>query len=432
MAWQRREFLTRLGALAAVSRWTSASPGAAEPPRATAADEKAPEAGPLLLHHLRSPASMGESVPTSIQLAPDGTWQEPSPSACDLVSFRETTQPVHRLGYAIVGLGRVSLGEFLPGLRFARHAKPVALVSGSRVKAEIVARRYGVSQRSIYNYENFDRIADDPAIEAVYIALPNSLHAEYTERAARAGKHVLCEKPMATSVAEGEAMIAACRRAKRKLMIAYRCQYDPVTRRLRRLARGGALGRLQIINAHFGFDIAPFYTVMGVTRPEWRLNRAMAGGGPLVDVGIYCLNGARFVSGEEPVRVTATTSVSGHDPRFRTVEENLAWTFQFPSGLLAACSTSYGCNLGEEMQVVGARGSLRLQPAFAYGSQKLTGRTQTGEISFGPHDPGPQQFAAEADHLAECVRQDRQPWTPGEEGLRDLGWMEAIYRAAQA
>ncbi len=385
MTLPRRDFFARLGGLALASRWGAFT-------------------GPETGNEKAAPLETGAHAQASV---------------------------IRPVGYAIIGLGRVSLGQFLPGLQFAHHARPVALVSGSRGKAEIIARRYGIPFRSIYNYDNFDRIADDPAIEAVYVALPNSMHAEFTERAARAGKHVLCEKPMATSVADAEAMIAACRRARRRLMIAYRCQYDPVTRRLRKLARGGELGRLQMINAHFGFDISPFYTVMGVTRPEWRLNHAMSGGGPLVDVGIYCLNGSRFVSGEEPAGVTATKSVAGHDSRFRSVDENLAWTFHFPSGLLAACSTSYGCNMGEAMQVIGGEGRLRLAPAFGYASQKLAGFTRTGQVHYGPHDPGPQQFAAEADHLAECIRHNRAPFTPGEEGLRDMRWIEKIYQATQ-
>ncbi len=385
MSLPRRDFFTRLGGLALASRWGMFS-------------------GPETDN--KNAASLDPGVKAG----------------------QSGLRPV---GYAIIGLGRVSLGQFLPGLRFAHHARPVALVSGSRGKAEIIARRYGIPFQNIYNYGDFDRIAENPAIEAVYVALPNSLHAEFTERAARAGKHVLCEKPMAASVADAETMIAACRRARRWLMIAYRCQYDPVTRRLRDLARGGELGRLQIINAHFGFDISPFYTVMGVTRPEWRLNHAMSGGGPLVDVGIYCLNGSRFVSGEEPAGVTAAKSVSGRDPRFRSVDENLAWTFHFPSGLLAACSTSYGCNLGEAMQVTCAAGQLRLAPAFGYASQKLAGFTRSGRVLYGPHDPGPHQFAAEADHLAECIRHNRAPFTPGEEGLRDMRWIERIYQAAR-
>jgi hypothetical protein len=162
------------------------------------------------------------------------------------------------------------------------------------------------------------------------------MHAEYTIRAAKAGKHVLCEKPMATTVADCEAMIAACKAARVKLMIAYRCHYEPTNLRAIKLIRDGALGQVQAIESAFGFNIGP---------GEWRLNKKLAGGGPLFDVGIYSLNACRYLTGEEPEHISAYASVIDHDGRFNEVEENVSWTMRFPSGIVASCTTTYGANM---------------------------------------------------------------------------------------
>ena len=228
-----------------------------------------------------------------------------------------------KLGYCIVGLGRISMQHFMPATKTSQYAKVTAIVSGHRDKAERLAAEYGVPARSIYSYDNYNGIAGNPDIDAVYIALPNSMHAEYSIRAARAGKHVLCEKPMASNVADAQAMDDACRKANRKLMIAYRCHFEPAHMRAFQLIRDGKLGKVEAIDSAFGFHIAP---------GEWRLNKTLAGGGPLMDVGIYSLNACRHLTGEEPVEVKGYSSVVDQDGRFREVEENLSWTMKFPSG----------------------------------------------------------------------------------------------------
>ena len=193
------------------------------------------------------------------------------------------TSAPRKTGYCVIGLGRIA-GHFMPAVRSSTTSQITGLVSGHRDKAERIAAEYGVPSSSIYNYENFDEIAHNPAIDAVYVALPNSMHAEYAIRAAKAGKHVLCEKPMSTNVADAEAMIAACKAARVKLMIAYRCHYEPTNLKAIHLIRKGALGQVQAIESSFGFNIAP---------GEWRLSKKLAGGGPLFDVGIYSLNACR-------------------------------------------------------------------------------------------------------------------------------------------
>src|SRR6201988_3722023 len=195
------------------------------------------------------------------------------------------------IGYCVVGLGPISMQHFMPAVKTSKKSRITALVSGHRDKAERMAAEYRVPSRSIYSYENYDEIGKNPDVDAVYIALPNSMHAEYTIRAAEAGKHVLCEKPMATSVEDSRAMIQACESAHKKLMIAYRCQYEPAHLRAIELIREGKLGSVQSIESAFGFPVAP---------NEWRLDKKLAGGGPLMDVGIYCLNASRYLTGEEP------------------------------------------------------------------------------------------------------------------------------------
>lgn len=204
-----------------------------------------------------------------------------------------------RVGIAIVGVGRISVNEMLPAFAQSKHAKPVALVSGDRAKALKVARQYNIPESAVLDYRDYDRLAQMPEVQGVYIALPNSMHAEYTVRAARAGKHVLCEKPMANSVAECRQMIDACKQAKRKLMIAYRRQYSPLDRALVKMIREKKLGALREF-------ISVNSQNMGDPQ-HWRLKRALAGGGALPDVGLYCLSEARFLSGEEPVEVIGQT-----------------------------------------------------------------------------------------------------------------------------
>ncbi|MGB6130669.1 MAG: Gfo/Idh/MocA family oxidoreductase [Acidobacteriaceae bacterium] len=344
----------------------------------------------------------------------------------------ELNGQTRKLGWCIVGLGRISMGHFMPGVADSQTGKLTALVSGHREKAEKQAAMYNVPSPSIYDYENFDEIAADKAIDAVYIALPNSMHAEYTVRAAKAGKHVLCEKPMATSVADCRKMIEECAKHRVKLMIAYRCQYHPLHLKAMELIRSGAIGQVQTLESAFGFPIQPWFVLDGVRTPEWRLNKKMAGGGPLVDVGIYSLNACRYLTGEEPAEIKGTASTIDKDGRFAEVEENDAWTMQFPSGILASCATTYGGDTGGGgfFKVHGSKGWLGMEPAFPYQGMRLTARLADGTMLDLPdpwHDPA--QFAAQADYFAGCVWNNREPKTDGQEGLRDMTYISEIYEA---
>jgi predicted dehydrogenase len=341
--------------------------------------------------------------------------------------FAQTTPaPAKKTRYAVVGLGLISVQHFMPACKQSSMSEVTGLVSGHPEKAKRLAAEYNVPESSIYNYENYDEMRNNPNIDAVYIGLPNGMHAEYTIRAAKAGKHVLCEKPMTTSVADAEAMIAACRKADRKLMIAYRCQLEATIMKARELVRTGALGKIQGAQGAFGFNSAP-----GV----WRLNRKLAGGGPLMDVGIYPLNTTRFLLGEEPSDIKANSSVIDHDGRFNEVEENLSWTMRFPSGVVASYNTTYGAQMPGFLRIFGSKGTITLEPAFNYEGTNMVARINgatRGErpttIDLPSADPDPIEFVHEADYFARCVQNNRPVGPSGEEGLRDTKIMMDIYR----
>lgn len=326
-----------------------------------------------------------------------------------------------KVGYAIVGLGQYA-DVILPRFAECRHSRVTALVSGSREKAERYGERYGVSKDSLYAYDNFDDLRQNPDVDAVYVILPNGMHHEYTLRAAAAGKHVMCEKPMANSAIEAEEMIAACKAAGRKLMIGYRCHFEAANREAIRVARSGQLGTLGIISAEHGFNIGD--------PGQWRLNRKLAGGGSLMDIGIYSLQAARYLTGEEPIEVSAVESTDRSDPRFREVEDTINFQLRFASGAVAACVSTYS-SPHNRYRVVGANGWLDAESATAYDGNRLRLRTD-GRTMEHPAPPTAQnQFSAQIDHLSQCIITDSQPIVAGEEGLKDMQIIEAIYRSAR-
>jgi predicted dehydrogenase len=331
-----------------------------------------------------------------------------------------------RVGFAVVALGRLSIEEILPAFAQTQKCKVTALVSGSPEKLKSVGARYDISPNSLYSYDDFDRIAQDESVQVIYIVLPNSMHKDFVLRAAAAKKHVLCEKPMATSIADAQAMITACDEAAVKLMIAYRCRYQPHHLELIKRAQSGDLGPIKLVEA---------INAQNQGDPQqWRLRKALAGGGALPDIGLYCLNAARATIGEEPVEIEAQVHSTPNDPRFREVEESVTWLMRFPSGALANLSTSYGIHRASSMGVHMDGGSLMLDKAFPYKGQRLrlikadNGLETDTTIEVAPKD----HFASEMDHMAECVLNNQTPRTPGEEGLRDMVLMDAIYRAAES
>jgi predicted dehydrogenase len=326
-----------------------------------------------------------------------------------------------KLGFALVGLGSLSGNQIAPALlEKTKLCKLTGLVSGHPDKAKEWAKKYGVPERNIYDYQNFDQIKNNPEIDVVYVVLPNSMHAEYTIRAAKAGKHVLCEKPMAISVKECDAMIAACKAAGRKLAIAYRLHFEPNNLELVRLAREKTLGSVKVIEASAGFPIGD--------PKQWRLDKALAGGGSLMDIGIYALQAARYIAGEEPVAVSAQMSIT--DPvKFKPgVDESVLFTLKFPSGILANCASSYGTGLNR-FRANAERGWFEVSPALNYVGIKGRMSSQAAppkEFDF----PAIDHFAAEMDDFADCIINGKETRVPGEEGRRDQRIMTAIYQAA--
>jgi predicted dehydrogenase len=253
------------------------------------------------------------------------------------------------------------------------------------------------------------------------------MHAEYAIRAARAGKHVLCEKPMANTVEECRRMIAECRAAGRKLMVAYRVRYEPYNQAAIALARSGELGPIKVIADDHGFPIA------GEPR-QWRLTRALGGGGALMDIGVYGVQAARYLTGEEPIEARATMW-STDDPRFREVEETVAYQLTFPSGVVASCTASYGYAHQNRYRVVCADGWFELEPATSYrGLRMFVRRGGTPSVTAAIEErrfAEVDHFVREMEHFAECVTEGKEPLTPGEEGLHDIAVIEKIYEAAE-
>jgi len=330
--------------------------------------------------------------------------------------LRKKPDTAGKFGFAVVGLGHIAK-PFLQELQGSLTCRVSALVSGDPAKAVSLAKKYGADVT--YSYAEFDRIAENPAIDAVYIALPVSMHREYTERAAAAGKHVLCEKPMAPNSADAEAMIAACRAAGVRLGIAYRCPHTETHKRLRELVQTGAFGPLSglRIESGFGFEL----------KPGWRDEGKLAGGGSLWDVGIYPLNAARFLLGEEPVAVedaSATCDANG-------MEREVRWTSVFPSGARAVCSSSYMREIADTLRVSGELGSVVMDPAYRWQKPyEIHGTLQTSVIQ-KRQDTDTTEFRLEAEELAAAVREGRDTICPGEDGLADLRVMESVYRAAK-
>jgi predicted dehydrogenase len=329
--------------------------------------------------------------------------------------------PGKKMGYAIVGLGMLSINEILPAFAKCEKSKPVAFVSGHPDKANKLALRYGINPKNIYNYENYGTIKDNPEVDIIYIVLPNFMHAEYTIRGFQAGKHVLTEKPMAATPTDCQQMIDAGRKAGKKLMVAYRCRYEPYNQEAIRIAHSGDLGPILVIEADAGWN---------ATNPDqWRLKKDLAGGGSLMDIGIYALNGSRYLSGEEPTEVNAMIYNVPGDPRFKEVEETVNFQLRFPSGTIANCTSSYGYYPTSHFRVIGTKGWLEMDPATWYRDQRLKVGGTNGIVE--QELPSRDHFALEMDHMSQCVMENKEPLTPGEEGLRDIKLMMAIYESAQ-
>lgn len=320
-----------------------------------------------------------------------------------------------KLGVALVGLGNYSNLQLGPALLFTKHCYLAGLVTGTPEKAKAWAEKYNVPSKNIYNYQNFDTIKDNPDIDIVYIVLPNFLHAEYTIRAAKAGKHVICEKPLAMNVKECKQMIEACNKANVKFGVGYRLFYEPHHQEARRLGMSNEFGKIKLIESSLGF-----------TRPApttWRLNKAIGGGGAIMDLGVYAIQGARRIVGTDPVSVTAQ-AFNFDKEHFKGIWETVLWQFQFAGGEVAHCSTTYSAYV-DRLYTTCERGWFEISPA--YNAAGIKGRTIKGAMNI--ESPKYQQVA-QMDDFAISVMQKKQPEATALEGMKDIMIIEAILKAA--
>jgi predicted dehydrogenase len=320
-----------------------------------------------------------------------------------------------KLGIALVGLGNYSAGQLAPALLRTEHCYLAGIVTGTPEKEQDWAKKYNIPLGNIYNYKNFDSIANNKDIDIVYVVLPNSMHAEYTIRAAQAGKHVICEKPMANNEEDCKKMISACKQAGKKLSIGYRVYFDPFHNKMMKLGQRQMYGKLTHLSSGFAFYIK---------NPNvWRMNKELAGGGPLVDLGIYSIEGSIYTSGELPVSITAKNITKNKD-FFKQVEGSLEWEMLFPSGYSSKCYTSYEDD-ANYLKAEAEKGTFELSPAFSYDG--IQGKTPEGSMNLIAVN----QQALQMDDFALCVKQDRATKVPGELGMRDVYIIRKIYEAAE-
>ncbi len=322
-----------------------------------------------------------------------------------------------RLGVALVGLGNYSTGQLAPALAETKHCRLAGLVSGSREKLNAWSAKHGLDESRLFTYDTFDEITDHQDIDIVYIALPNALHAEFVVRAARAGKHVICEKPMATSVEDCRRMIDACDEVGVRLSMGYRLHFEPYNQEMMRLGQHREMGLVKKIIARDGMDVGE--------KNQWRLKKSLAGGGALMDVGIYCVQGALYTLGELPIGVSAEFAKKVDHERFADVEEGIRWTMYFESGATATCETSYSKDF-DFLKAETDSDWFMLEPAYAYGGIK--GKTSVGRMDFIDVN----QQAAQMDDFAVCIKTNAPTRVPGEMGMRDVEILMAIYEAARS
>lgn len=331
-------------------------------------------------------------------------------------SRSRTKKEVEKVRYAVAGLGHIAQIAVLPAFQHAENSQLVCLISGDNAKLGKLSKQYGVTCTG--GYDDLEECLEKAEVDAVYIATPNSLHKHLAVRAARMGVHVLCEKPLEASVRAAEAIVLAARHFKVKLMTAYRLHFEAANLEAIETARSGKLGEIKYFTSEFS---------MQVTKGNIRVQGEL-GGGPLLDLGIYCLNAARYILGDEPLEVMAMDATT-QDARFREVEETLSAILRFPRGKLATFTTSFGAADGGFYEIVGTKGKLRVEPAFEYAEPLKHTLTVGGKSStkeFKKRD----QFAAELVYFSDCILNDKPVEPSGSEGLADVRVIEAIRRSA--
>ncbi|WP_121811638.1 Gfo/Idh/MocA family protein [Mucilaginibacter kameinonensis] len=347
----------------------------------------------------------------ALQLAPLSNW----------AAETKTIEPAYdgpMLRVAILGLGGYG-GMVAEAMRSCTKAKLVGLISGTPSKIKTWQAKYGIPEKNCYNYQNFDNIKNNPDIDAVYVITPNGLHRDFVLRVAAAGKHAICEKPMAVNAKEGQEMVDACKKANVKLLVGYRMHFEPKTLEVIRMRQSGEFGKIRFFQGQCGFTIGD--------PTQWRLNKQLAGGGSMMDIGIYAINGSRYMTGEEPIWVTAQ-EIKTDPVKFKEgVDETIMFQFGFPSGTVASCLSTYNMNNLDRFFLDGEKGFAEMQPSTGYGP--IRGRTHLGELN----QPVTTHQTVQMDEMAEIIFNNKKPVVPvdGEEAVKDLKLIDAIYQAVK-
>jgi len=340
------------------------------------------------------------------------------PSFLPLSGMNRGIYKGRKLNIALCGLGRYA-NILAQGLEETEYCRLAGIITGTPDKAKSWKAKYNIPDKNIYNYENFDAIATNKDIDLVYVVLPNSMHKEFTIRAAKAGKHVIVEKPMALTAKDCREMIEACTSAGVQLAVGYRLHYEPHHQELMRLGQEKVLGQVRLIEVSLG------YSLEGIDPADWHLKKEMSGGGPLMNLGVYCIQAGRYILGEEPTSVTAQFGPVTKTELFSEVEESVTWQLNFPSGTVCTSSSSYMSNL-DRLYASADKGFFELSPAVSYGP--FRGRSSEKEFNF----PVINQQAAQMDSISRLLLNHKPlpKHINGEEGYKDMKVIEAIYKAA--
>lgn len=320
-----------------------------------------------------------------------------------------------KIGVALAGLGTYSYDQLGPALKQTKDCYLAGIITDEASKVKEWKEKYQLDKKNIYTYDNMDNIADNKDIDIIYIVLPVYLHKEFTGRAAKAGKHVICEKPMAINVQQCMQMIKMCNDQNVKLSIGYHLHFEPFNLEMMRLGQQEIYGKVLNIDAENGF-------VYKDDADTWRLDKEKAGGGSLMDMGIYTIQAARYVTGEEPIFVTAREEKT-RPQLFKEVDETVYFTLEFPGGTVANCVSSYNRDINF-LKVKAEKGWFELTSAYRY--KDMQGETIEGPMKF---DPNVNQQARQMDDFALCIKENRTSGVSGEEGLKDMKVIEAVYKS---
>ena len=323
------------------------------------------------------------------------------------------------LKVAIMGLGSYGT-RVAEAMRDCKMAKLTGVISGTPSKIKDWQAKYGIPEKNCYNYENFDNVKNNPDIDAIYVITPNGLHKEQVIRVAKAGKHAICEKPMAVNAKEGQEMVEACKKAGVKLLVGYRMHFEAKTLEVIRMRKAGEFGKVLFFQGQSGFIIGD--------PSQWRLNKQLAGGGAMMDIGIYSINGARYMIGEDPIWVTAQETKTNPAKFKEGVDETIQFQFGFPGGAVASCLSTYSLNNLDRFFLDGDKGFAEMQPSTGYGP--IMGRTHKGELT----QPHVTHQTVQMDEMSAIILQGKQPVVPvdGEEALKDLKIIDAIFAACKS